>query len=66
VRRAAVAVIPGPVVAASLGVFAAGALALSAPSEGMLDWSEVPQPVASHDGATVVAAPAQPRRGRRR
>jgi uncharacterized membrane protein len=45
-RRAAVAVIPGPVVVASLGVFAAGTLilALSAPSEGMLDWSEVPNP----------------------
>jgi uncharacterized membrane protein len=45
-RRAAVSVIPGPFIVASVAAFAGTVLvlALSAPSEGMLDWSEVPTP----------------------
>jgi uncharacterized membrane protein len=47
VHRAAVGVLPGPVILAAVAAFVvlAAWLAVRAPSEGMLNWAEVPSPL---------------------
>lgn len=47
VERAAIGPLPGAAVLVAVGIFmvATGVLATMAPSEGMLDWAEVPSPM---------------------